>query len=121
MKGVLRVGAALLTISAPAAADEWIDLGGMGFELDTASVEASRGSSLAWIRKIATTPQGQLATHMLVVAHCGQNLLEIERGVLESDWSSKVVEMPELPPEDRFVELPVENAAFNNLYAYLCR
>jgi hypothetical protein len=58
---------------------------------------------------------------MLVVVHCGQDLLEIERGVLESDWSSKVVEMPELPREDRFMAIPVRNPAFNNLYAYLCR
>lgn len=121
MKRCCLIAVALLAGPAPAFAETWIDLGGMGFEMDTASVEPRRGGSSAWIRKIAATPQGQLATHMLVVAHCGQDLLEIERGVLESDWSSKVVEMPELPPEDRFMELPVKNPAFNNLYSYLCR
>ncbi|MBP7002797.1 hypothetical protein [Amaricoccus sp.] len=115
------IAAALISGAGLACAEEWVDLGGMGFELDTSSVDVGRGNSSAWIRKIAATEQGQLATHMLVIAHCGQDLLEIERGVLESDWSSKIVEMPELPPEDRFMAIPVKNPAFNNLYAYLCR
>lgn len=120
MRPILRLVGALLAVTAPAVAEDWIALGGMGFEMDTTSIEVRGDTSSAWIRTVNTTPQGKLATHMLIVAHCDQDFLEIERGVLESDWSAKVVEMPQLPPEDRFMELPVENPAFNNLYAYLC-
>lgn len=104
-----------------AAAESWIALGGMGMELDTSSIKSGRDTSRAWIRMVGATPQGQLTTRMLVAAHCGKELLEIERGVMEADWSSRVVEMPDLAPKDRFIQLPVQNSAFNNLYAYLCQ
>lgn len=126
MRRLLPAMVAALALPHVAAAQDWISLGGaagpMSFEMNTSSVESRGGDETsAWIRGVGAAPQGQLTLHMLVVAHCGQGLIEIERGIMESDWSPRIVEMPEPPPQDRIMALPAENPAFNNLYSYICR
>lgn len=110
---------AALALPHAVVAEGWISLGGMGFELDAESVGSRADGTFAWVRNVVQEPRGRLTVHMLVVANCAQGSIEIERGILESDWSSRLVEMPELPPQDRFMTMPVENPAFNNLYG--CR
>lgn len=120
MRTFLRVVVAALAMPHAVVAQDWISLGGMGFEMDTNSIGSRGDAAYVWIRKVAAVPEGQMITHILVVAHCGQELIEIERGIMEADWSPNPVEMPDLPPQDRFMALPVPNPAFNNMYSYLC-
>jgi hypothetical protein len=69
MKRCALIAMVLISGAGPACEEEWIDLGGMGFELDTSSVDVGRGNSSSWIRKIAATPQGQLATDVTPNVH----------------------------------------------------
>lgn len=127
MRRRLCVAVVALVLPHASLAQNWVWLGGtdrMRSELDTSSIQSHESGASAWIRSIGITPQGQLTVHQLLVAHCGRNMIEVERGIIEADWSPRVVETPDLPPQDRFLPL-LENSepnhSFSNLYAYLCR
>lgn len=121
MKRTLILAIALASAT-PAAAENWVSLGGvLNSEIDLHSVGQSGSLPVARMRYGGQRPQGIITMTMELGAMCGEGYLYILDGAISSDWSPTIAAMPDLPKEDRVIWIPSQNEAFNNFFLFLCR
>lgn len=112
------------SVAAPASADQWISLGGnfgLGSELNISSIRMVDDITYLSMRTRSQADRGVITMHLDMAVYCGKGIYYIQSGQISSDWSSHVAPMPDLPDEERFVQLPTKNPSFNNMYDYVCR
>ena len=111
-----------LACATPAAAENWVSLGGvLNSEIDLQSVGHRGSLPVARMRYGGQRPQGIITMTMELGAMCGEGYLYILDGEISSDWSPTIASMPDLPKEDRVIWIPSQNEAFNNFFLFLCR
>ena len=111
-----------LASATPAAAENWVSLGGvLNSEIDLHSVGQSGSLPVARLRYGGQRPQGIITMTMELGAMCGEGYLYMLDGAISSSWSPTIAPMPDLPKEDRVIWIPSQNEAFNNFFLFLCR
>lgn len=122
VKTILKSFVLYLSFVAPVSAETWISLGDtMGSEMDTSSITRNDGVTYLRMRHKIRKEQGILTMDLHLAVFCNQSLYYIQSSQISSDWSSRIVPMPDLPDKDRTFSLPTPNPAFNNMYDFVCQ
>ncbi|WP_192931302.1 hypothetical protein [Gemmobacter serpentinus] len=122
MTGSVAFTLAAMTFSGPAAGQDWVSLGGtLNSEIDMQSLHMRDNLPVAQMRYGGQTAQGSVGMTLEMAAICAEDYLYILGGTSTASWSARVLQMPDLPEEDRIIYVPAPNEAFNNFFTYLCR
>lgn len=111
----------LISISTPSFSEEWVSLGAQfGPELDLSSVRQQDEFTYVRLRQMARNEQGVFTMGLNMAISCSRSFLFIQSGEITSDFSSKIVPMPNLSEDERMSYYPSSNDAFNNLFDFVC-
>jgi hypothetical protein len=122
MKAIHLSTLLILALSSPSSAEQWVSLGDMlGSEMDTSSISRRDEFVYLRMRHRIRNEQGLLTMDLNLAVSCPRNFYYIQSGQISSDWSPRVVPMPDLPDDKRTFSLPSENPAFNNMYDFVCQ
>lgn len=112
--------AAIITCGS-VSAEDWAYLGGSpAGEMDTTSIVRDGGLIYLHVRLIGDLPQGRGFLNQILAVDCLEKTARISDGWMTSNFSSRVVPMPNLPEDQRVIFIPTPNEAYNNMFAYVC-
>lgn len=112
----------VFALSSPSYAEQWVSLGDtLGSELDASSVSRRDEFVYLRMRHRIQNEQGLMTMDLNLAVSCPRSFYYIQSGQIGSDWSPRVVPMPDLPENERTFRLPTENPAFNNMYDFVCQ
>ncbi len=122
MKAYILSALLILPLPSPSYAEQWVSLGDtLGSEMDTSSVSRSDEFVYLRMRHRIRNEQGLITMDLNLAVSCPRSFYYIQSGQISSDWSPRIVPMPDLPDNERIFRLPTENPAFNNMYDFVCQ
>jgi len=115
--------ALLMTGSTISLAENWIALGSQDIhgELDLDSIDASSNPARADMRVRMEIDGDILVMHQAQEIYCDHSVIYLASARVQKVGHPKVVNMPDLPEDDRVTRIPAGNPGLNAMFDYICK